>query len=184
MFAAVGYPGGLIYCDMVEAELLLREGDLAHAKEIFEKSLLVTLEKGNIEGAEFTLERLADFRNGMDNLQNTLKWTALYLGISMKSKNKLAVLKALRCLGIILIEHGDGDSALTLLGVVLEGFTSMDVHRWRADCMVQMSDIYAGRGDLMRSRQLWTLARPLFERSSQRKAASFMETKLAATFEF
>ncbi|KAJ7288711.1 hypothetical protein C8J57DRAFT_1214804 [Mycena rebaudengoi] len=82
-------------------------------------------------------------------------------------KTKLDTMKALHCLGQLLAAGRDDESALSLFIVALDGFTFMDVHRWRADCMVQIADIYEKRGEIQKSLGLWKMARPLFERSSQ-----------------
>ncbi|KAJ7024868.1 hypothetical protein C8F04DRAFT_1269874 [Mycena alexandri] len=43
----------------------------------------------------------------------------------------------------------------------------MDVHRSRAECMNRLGDIFEKNGDLLNALELWEMARPLFERSSQ-----------------
>ncbi|KAJ7265196.1 hypothetical protein C8J57DRAFT_1230218 [Mycena rebaudengoi] len=88
-------------------------------------------------------------------------------------------MQAFRCLGQIFSAQGDDDTALRLFNVALDGFTFMDVHRWRADCMVRIAGILNGRGEVMKAFGLWKAARPLFERSSQMKDMIKLDAKLA-----
>ncbi|KAJ7264359.1 hypothetical protein C8J57DRAFT_1624963 [Mycena rebaudengoi] len=57
--------------------------------------------------------------------------------------------------------------------------TDIDVHRWRAACMVRIADILHGHGEVMKSVELQKAARPLFERSSQTKDIAQIDAKLA-----
>jgi predicted negative regulator of RcsB-dependent stress response len=54
----------------------------------------------------------------------------------------------------------------------------MDVHQSRAECMRTMGDVYVQRGDLCRAKQMWESARPLFERSEQKKEVARVDEKL------
>jgi hypothetical protein len=82
-------------------------------------------------------------------------------------------MQAFRCLGQIFSAKGDDETALSLFNVALDGFTFMDVHHWRADCMVQIAGIMNNCGEVMKA------ARPLFERSSQMKDITKIDAKLA-----
>jgi hypothetical protein len=104
----------------------------------------------------------------------------MFLGLTLKSKAKFNTMRAFCCLGQIFTAQGDNETALTLFTMALDEFTFMDVHRWRADCMVRMADIWEQRGDLMKSVELWQKARPLFERSSQAKDVTRIDVKLAS----
>ncbi|KAJ7444030.1 hypothetical protein FB451DRAFT_1568515 [Mycena latifolia] len=53
----------------------------------------------------------------------------------LKLKQKLEIFKGLQFLGDVLIAQGDSDAARSLLIVALDGFTAMDVHHSRAECM-------------------------------------------------
>ncbi|KAJ7796681.1 hypothetical protein B0H14DRAFT_3157858 [Mycena olivaceomarginata] len=85
---------------------------------------------------------------------------------------------ALRRLGDVLVRQGADDSGMSTLEVALEGFTRMDVHRSRAECMRTIGDICLRRGDLCRAGELWTAARPLFERSEQIKDVAEIDKRL------
>jgi hypothetical protein len=87
-------------------------------------------------------------------------------------------MKALYCVGQILSAQGDVNAALSILTVALDGFTFMDVHRWRGDCMVQIAGIMEQRGATKQSVELLKAARPLFERSSQANNITQIDAKL------
>jgi hypothetical protein len=88
-------------------------------------------------------------------------------------------MQAFRCLGQLFAAEGDNETALSLFNVALHGFTLMDVHRWRADCMVRIANILNTCGQVMKTAELWKAARPLFERSSQMKDIIEIDAKLA-----
>jgi hypothetical protein len=110
-------------------------------------------------------------------------WTTVYLAQSIKFKQKLGINKALQFLGDIFLDKADEDTAVSLFTVALEGFTSMDVHRSRAECMLRLGDISKGHGDLLKAVESWDAARPLFERSSQAKQVEDIDEKLASVGE-
>jgi hypothetical protein len=74
----------------------------------------------------FCLERLADTRR-RHTLGCALTWPAVFLSHEQKSREKLAVHKALLYLGDLFIAHGDDGTAHTLFTVALHGFTR--IHR-------------------------------------------------------
>jgi hypothetical protein len=88
-------------------------------------------------------------------------------------------MKAFCCLGQIFAQQEDSDTALSLFTVALDGYTFMDVHRWRADCMVRIGDIWNSRGEVLKAVGLWKAARPLFERSSQARDVAQIDAKPA-----
>lgn len=93
----------------------------------------------------------------------------MFLALSLKFKYKLGIHQALQFLGVIFLSDNDENSASSLFMVALEGFTLMDVHQRRAECMTRLGDISKGHGDLPKVVDHWETARPLFERSSQTK---------------
>ncbi|KAJ7802726.1 hypothetical protein B0H13DRAFT_1931714 [Mycena leptocephala] len=105
----------------------------------------------------------------------------LYLreGNSWQARLFLGIYKALRFLGEIFVSRRDEYTAISLFTVALEGFTEMDVHRSRADCMLQLGDISMAHGDLLKAVEFWERARPLFERSSQTKQVQHINERLA-----
>ncbi|KAJ7244116.1 hypothetical protein C8J57DRAFT_1243234 [Mycena rebaudengoi] len=166
--ALSGYPRAHMEfgIDSLLAELYLRDGNLSTANTIF-ATCFTQSQTLDVELAIPRLERLADISTGMSNVHTTIGWAGIFLVIALKSKNNLATMKAFRCLGQIFAVEGDTETALSLFNVALDGFTFMDVHQWRADCMVRIADIWESHGEVLRALGLWKAARPLFARSSQ-----------------
>ncbi|KAF8144555.1 hypothetical protein K438DRAFT_1782745 [Mycena galopus ATCC 62051] len=88
--------------------------------------------------------------------------------------NKLAILKALWCLGNIWVVYEDDEIALSLYTV------AMGVHMWRAECLVGIADIFQRRGRTSESAQLLTEAKPLFEPALQSSRIVQLDARLAA----
>jgi hypothetical protein len=178
LFQAIGLPPGKLYCDMALADLHLRDGDTESAKKIFIDSVTSGQQMMSEDTLTFCLERLADMGNRMGTLPDTLRWAGAFLSHSIKSESRLATMKALRCLGIIFVSLGDDVTAHNLFVVALDGFTSMGVHRWTADCMVHMAGLDNRQGQGIKSMELRKGAQPPFERSSQAKAVDEVNEKL------
>jgi hypothetical protein len=79
----------------------------------------------------------------------------------------LMLYKALRFLGDVFLSAQDEETAENLFTVALVGFTYLDVHRARAQCMLRLGDLAKQHGDILKARDLWATAQPLFERSLQ-----------------
>ncbi|KAJ7259618.1 hypothetical protein C8J57DRAFT_1638551 [Mycena rebaudengoi] len=176
--ALYGYPCryACLVADYVAAELCLCDGASGLANAMFEKCFASS---PDIPLALLCAERLGDLSTGMNGIPTTLRWTGIFLGLALKCKDKCQTMQAFRCLGQIFTAKGDDETALNLFNVALDGFTFMDVHRWRADCMVQIADILQARGMVIKAIELWKTARPLFERSSQMKDVIKIDTKIA-----
>ncbi|KAJ7912160.1 hypothetical protein B0H13DRAFT_2007882 [Mycena leptocephala] len=147
------------------------------ARTLLEESFLAMREKLG-EGVIECLERLAELSNRIGRHKHHLQWATVFLTWSLKAKNRLATMKALRCLGDIFAAHDEADTALTLFEVALEGFTLMGVHGCRGECMVRMSSIFEKRRNIDQSVSLLRAARPLFERSSQMGKVKCIDLKL------
>ncbi|KAJ7265589.1 hypothetical protein C8J57DRAFT_1718250 [Mycena rebaudengoi] len=145
---------------------------------MFEKCFTLSLDI-KTEQALLCLEKLGDLSTGMNDIQTTLRWAGIFLGLTLKCKDKHQTMQAFCCLGQIFSVQGDNETALSLFNVALDGFTFMDIHRWRADCMVRIGDILNNCGEVMKAVELWKTARPLFERSSQTKDIVKIDEKLA-----
>ncbi|KAJ7170239.1 hypothetical protein C8R43DRAFT_90464 [Mycena crocata] len=172
------FAGGLIFCDLAQAALHLRQGNVVVARQILSQSLRATT--GNLEEAvTFCLERLANFEYGLDDIQTTLNWATLFLIFSLKTRNKLGCHNALKCLGDIFVAEADDTTGISLFEVALTGFDFMDVQRRRGECMVRIANIQERKGNLHKAVDLWAAAKPLFERSLQRKEMEQVDMKLA-----
>ncbi|KAF8212941.1 hypothetical protein K438DRAFT_1805301, partial [Mycena galopus ATCC 62051] len=108
------------------------------------------------------------------------KWPTIYLACAYKSKSKLTLHKALLFLGDIFVIHHDEHTATNLYQVALAGFTQMDVHHSRAQCMLRLGDLAEKQGCTSEAINCWKAARPLFVRSSQAKDVAEIDSKLAS----
>ncbi|KAJ7447708.1 hypothetical protein FB451DRAFT_1188233 [Mycena latifolia] len=151
LFSFVGNSLGNIFCDMVAAALFLKGGDLRKAMMLFQTCLKATRGK------------------------NSEAWYFLPI------ERKLEIYKALQFLGDVYLADKDQQTAINLLTVALEGFTRMDVHRSRGECMLRLGDMSELHGDLPKAAELWKTARALFKRSSQAKQVANIDERLART---
>jgi tetratricopeptide (TPR) repeat protein len=166
IFTAIEDLRGVQYCDIVQADLNLREGKMLVAKALFEEGLRVSRGK-HTDIVSLCLENLGNVSSwGAIDLMPT--WTTVFLAHSLKVKQNLETHKALQFLGDVFLTQGDESTAINLFTVALDGFTYMDVHSSRAECMLRLGDISKMRSDLFKAVGLWEKARPLFERSLQR----------------
>ncbi|KAJ7821795.1 hypothetical protein B0H13DRAFT_1920531 [Mycena leptocephala] len=90
--------------------------------------------------------------------------------------------KALQFLGDAFLAQDDEHTAINLFTVAWRDLY-MDVHRSRAECMLRIGDISKGQGDILKAVELWTTARPLFERSSQVKQVENIDQRLCGVSE-
>ncbi|KAJ7458118.1 hypothetical protein FB451DRAFT_1273733 [Mycena latifolia] len=178
LFSRIGYSMEIVLCDMITAALDLNGGDLLKAKNLFQTCLKSMWGKYP-EGVSYCLEKLgnAPLWHAIDHASSS--WTVTFLVHSLKLKKKLGIHKALHFLGDIFLADDDQQTATSLFTVALEGFTKMDVHRSRAECMLRLGDIAEANVDLSKARKLWKTARPLFERSSQVKQVGHIDDRLA-----
>ncbi|KAJ7493538.1 hypothetical protein FB451DRAFT_1490684 [Mycena latifolia] len=172
-----------VYCEMILADLHLREGNIVVAKDLLYKCFNASW--GRIgEASSYCLERLADVsRWGVNDFHWASRWTVVYLGHAKKTRGKLELYKALQFLGDMLLHTGEEETAHSLFTVALEGFTYMDVHRSKAHCMLQLGDLAHRRGQSVEGAELWRNARPLFELSSQINDVAQINARLSTDTE-
>ncbi|KAJ7869258.1 hypothetical protein B0H13DRAFT_2557866 [Mycena leptocephala] len=180
MLDTAGDVEGVKLYDINLADLHLREGNSLAAKVILVRCLKGILEYSQIQ--TYCLERLGNTSYWGD-LDGMSSWTTVFLVHSLKRKERLGIHKALRSLGDIFLAQHDEHTAISLFTVALEGFTQMDVHRSRAECMLRLGDIFMGHGDMLKAVEFWERARPLFERSSQAKQVQHLNERLAGISE-
>ncbi|KAJ7744902.1 hypothetical protein B0H16DRAFT_985038 [Mycena metata] len=164
IFTQIGSKTMTTACDVTQADLNLREGDMSCF--LFRKCLKFGWKQFS-EVVSYCLERLADITSW--GTHHDPSWSIVLLAHSLKTKEKLGIHKALQYLGDVHLMENDEVTAISLFTVASEGFTNMDVHRSRAECMVRLGDLAKKNGDLLKALALWETARPLFERSSQAK---------------
>jgi tetratricopeptide (TPR) repeat protein len=176
MLDTLGDVEGVTWYNVILADLYLREANSLAANTIFKRCLKVALEYSQIQ--TYCLERLGNtsYWGDVDGMSS---WTAIYLVSSLQRKEKLGIYKAFQFLGDVFLSQNDEHTAISLFTVALGGFTQMDVHRSRAECMLQFGDISKGHGDLLKAVEFWEAARPLFERASQAKQVQCIDERVA-----
>ncbi|KAJ7742814.1 hypothetical protein B0H16DRAFT_1860551 [Mycena metata] len=161
-------------CDYIQANLNLREGDTSDF--LFRKCLQAGLGKDS-ELVGNCLEKLGDV-SCWEGSHHDPSWSTILLVDCLKQKQKLGIHKALQFIGDIFLRENEEATAISLFTLALQGFTQMDVHRSRAECMIRLGDISEKNGDLLKALELWEMARPLFERSSQTKRIQDIDERL------
>ncbi|KAJ7451934.1 hypothetical protein FB451DRAFT_1524494 [Mycena latifolia] len=167
------------YCNIELGKLQLREGEILAAKGIFQTGFKSTW--GNDAQATLScMESLANIKNWPESeFCGATGWAFVYLGYAKKLGDKIALHRALQFLGDVFQAEDDSATSTALFTVALEEFTWMDIHRSRAECMLGLGDLAKGQGDVSKAIELWTTARPLFERSSQAKQVTQIDERLA-----
>ncbi|KAJ7827719.1 hypothetical protein B0H13DRAFT_1917502 [Mycena leptocephala] len=168
----------VVMCDTTLADLHLREGNFMTAKTLFERCLKSSFRHS--ETISHCLEQLGSASHWSADVSS---WTTIFFVHSVRRKETLGIYKALQFLGDAFLAHDDEHTAINLFTVALEGFTYMDVHHSRAECMLRLGDISKGEGALLKAVELWTTARPLFEQSSQAKQIENIDQRLAGVSE-
>jgi tetratricopeptide (TPR) repeat protein len=176
IFNTTGGVQEITMCDMILADLSLREANFLTAKTLLERCL--KLYAGHSEIISYCLERLGNV-SCWDTSNWMSGWTTVFLVHSVRQKEKLGIHKALQFLGDAFLAQDDEHTAINLFTVALEGFTYMDVHRSRAECMLRLGDISKGQGALLKAVEHWETAKPLFEQSSQAKQVENIDQRLA-----
>ncbi|KAJ7102934.1 hypothetical protein C8R44DRAFT_746900 [Mycena epipterygia] len=163
------------------ADLNLREGNTVAAKDFLQQGLK-TAWGHDPDAVSYCLERLGNVTHWTSTgITWSDTWTVIYLvHAKKKAQETLALHKALCFMGTVYLSKGDEHTAPSLFVVALQGFTYMDIHRSRADCMLHLGDIAKHRGDLVRAAELWKEARPLFAQSSQAKDIAQIDIQLAS----
>ncbi|KAJ7089087.1 hypothetical protein C8R44DRAFT_958235 [Mycena epipterygia] len=178
-FNDLGMIGGVNRCELLMAELYLRESNIIAANRLLQQCLKSAWGQDSF-AVSYCLEKLAEVDCWTSTTINWSSWPVIYLAQAQKTRDKLALHKALCFIGDVLLFKGDEYTAHNLFVVALEGFTYMDVHRSRADCMLRLGDIAQHRGQLVKAVKLWKMAHPLFERSSQAKDMAQIDIRLAS----
>jgi hypothetical protein len=142
------------------------------------KEILTSLRGQDHEVELFCLGRLADIRAWPASEWHP-RWPIMYCGHAYIAKDKLELHQALLLLGDVFLATKDNETATNLYIVALEGFTYMDVHRSRAQCMVRLGDLANEQGHTSKAIGFWKTARPLFERSLQAKDVAQIDVRLS-----
>ncbi|KAJ7500061.1 hypothetical protein FB451DRAFT_49751 [Mycena latifolia] len=158
---------GFSFADRILADLHLREGRRAAAKGLLQKTVTACQGRNNEDFIK-ALARLANIKwwSPME-IDETFTWATILLGYGCKTREKLAIHNALMCLGEIFLDQSAHTTAQSLFIVSLEGFTKMDIHQGRGNCMLRLGDIAKKKGDMESAVKFWGKAGPLFKCSSQ-----------------
>ncbi|KAJ7742216.1 hypothetical protein B0H16DRAFT_1464089 [Mycena metata] len=175
VFTRVKSPVPIIYCDMVLADLNLREGNWVLARAQFQECL----NSRDAQVVLYCVEKLADSTRWPAHFQGHAKWPMICLCESHRLQERLMLYKALLFIGDWFISE-DEVTAHNLFTVALEGFTFLDVHQSRAQCFMRFGEIAQRKGDSSKAAEMWQEARPLFERSLQTKDVEQIDRRLAA----
>ncbi|KAJ7715740.1 hypothetical protein B0H16DRAFT_496374 [Mycena metata] len=163
----------MIACDTIQADLNLREGDMSCS--LFCKCLKAGWGRFS-QVVSYCLERLADVTCWSPH--HDPSWSIILLAYSLRAKKKPGIYKALQFIGDVHLMQNNEVTAVSLFTVALEGFTYMDVHHSRAECMIRLGDMAKKNGDLLKALELWETAKPLFERSSQAKRVQDIDERV------
>jgi tetratricopeptide (TPR) repeat protein len=178
IFHRANFSVGVRWCDMYRAALEVRQGNLIGARSHFQICLRHAWGK-DTEGVMYCLEELAAVEQWSPSDSVLFAWPVTFFVHSVKLKERRQLHKALQFLGDVFWAQGDQETASCLFTVALEGFTQMDVHRSRAECIVRLGDLSTRTGDELKAIELWETARPLFKRSLQGKQLINLDVKLA-----
>ncbi|KAK7055602.1 ATPase-AAA-core domain-containing protein, partial [Favolaschia claudopus] len=158
------------WCDVLEADLQLKEGHLLRAQKVFIDNLQFSWGKHN-DIVSFCLAKLADFkywkRGSKWTWTTVLTWNVLFLICSVKSTELLNIYKALLFLGKGFFAIEDPPTAVSLVETALAGFTQLDVHQSRAESMLWLGEYVYEHSNFSGAIEYWGRAMPLFQISSQ-----------------
>ncbi|KAF8174117.1 hypothetical protein K438DRAFT_122964 [Mycena galopus ATCC 62051] len=177
-FQSAQYPRGISHCEYYHADLRHREGDATGAR--VEYMRLAAAHDSDDDLVCLCLLKLADPTNPVHTDTEAAQWAVVLLAFALHPvvRSLLTVHQALQRLGDVLVGQGADDTAFAILTLALDGFTHMDVHQSRAECMRTIGDVYVRRGDFFRARKMWEAARPLFDRSEQAKEVTRIDERL------
>lgn len=181
LFNSIGYLDGLIYCDIIRADLKLREGEFLEADRLFRKCLAQAGWGSQAQVVTYCMTGLADGKRWERGpFFWSSNWAGTCLAWAIRSQEKLTLHRALLFLADVFLFDGDVDTAKTLLVVALQGFTSMDVHHCKADCLVRLGNLAKVSGNMVEAKTFWGASRPLFERSMQAKSVAGVDLELSS----
>ncbi|KAJ7185228.1 hypothetical protein C8R46DRAFT_1025322 [Mycena filopes] len=178
-FESIVNPPGITFCEVFTAYVDIRDGLRPRARLTLERAFAQT--RGNDQEISITcLNKLGDITCGLYDPWTTFGWALVLMAFALNGRNTIAVYHALRCLGDVFLARGDEETAFNLLDAAFQGFTAIDIHRSRAECLLRMGDIFRRRGMREKAVEYWRLARPLFVRSIQMQDVAEVDERLRA----
>jgi tetratricopeptide (TPR) repeat protein len=177
LFQNLKFSTELMFCDTIRATFEVQRGNISAARNLFQRCIPSAWGK-HTEAVTYCLEKLGAVQQWAPVDKFTFPSPVTFLAHSVKCKLRLEIHKALQFLGDVFQARGDQETAISLFTVALDGFTRMDVHRSRGECMVRLGDISKLHGDQVKAVTLWEKAKPLFERSSQMTQLACLDEKI------
>ncbi|KAJ7032390.1 hypothetical protein C8F04DRAFT_658569 [Mycena alexandri] len=176
-FESIMNPPGITFCEVFSACVDIRDGILHRARLSLEGAFSQT--RGHDQEISITcLNKLGDIACGLYDAWTTLGWALVLLAFALNGRNSIAVHHALRCLADVFLAQGDEETALNLLNVALAGFTTIDIHRSRGECLLRIGDIFYRQGKREKAVEFWRKARPLFVCSLQTQEVAHVDERL------
>ncbi|KAJ7488073.1 hypothetical protein FB451DRAFT_1081691 [Mycena latifolia] len=141
VFVSMQFGFSISQCDMVLADLQLRQGHKADARRFYETRFAQNRDRSGV--VIECLHQLGDptHWHGMCNPETTLGYAMALVGYTRNGGSQLEAHHALRCLGDIFLADGDADTARNLFTAALQGFTAMGVHLSIAQCSARLNGI-------------------------------------------
>ncbi|KAF8180484.1 hypothetical protein K438DRAFT_1768390 [Mycena galopus ATCC 62051] len=160
----------------LEAVIELREGKADSAKIKFQECLYWP--GGKNPDIEFLcLEQLMEINSLLTRKQH-LEWPIVYMLYACKTQHKWALHREFLFLGDVFIANNDEDTVTNLYHVSLAGFTEMDVHHSRAQCMLHLGDLAKKDECTSDAITFWKAAQPLLAQSLQIKDVAQINLRL------
>lgn len=171
---------GVSVCEITLGALHSHQGDHKKAIQIYFQVMNREC-SGSLCSSEIMMlcfQNLSDCMGLTANSHGFLHYTILYLVFALKISNCAAIHGAIRRLGDVFLHHQDGETALNLWQLALNGLTAMDIHQERAECMVHIGDHMHSKEKLEEARVLWKAAIPLYVRSVQDQGVTRCKERL------
>jgi tetratricopeptide (TPR) repeat protein len=176
IFTELKSPGTIFWCEAVVADLQLRRDQKAEARACYEKWF--SRFRTQPDFALVCLSKLGDLEYGMHDRSVTFGYALALMAYAQRSENLVSIYHALRCIGDIFAAEGDDATAVNLFTAALGGFSEMDVHRNKGECLVRIAGVLERRDELTEAASLLRQARILFDRSSQAAQISRIDQRL------
>ncbi|KAF7332737.1 hypothetical protein MKEN_00157200 [Mycena kentingensis (nom. inval.)] len=139
MFTKIGHERLLQFCDLYEADIRARDGEVQSAVRVYE-AILRASAGHDVDLEVYALERLVRVPEVFDSTQRC-NWAVLLLVRGITIQRRIATCKGLQALAECTAAGGDGKSAEGLLMVARDGFWAMGVHECREECSRRLKNI-------------------------------------------
>ncbi|KAJ7859339.1 hypothetical protein B0H14DRAFT_3864107 [Mycena olivaceomarginata] len=138
---------GLLACAITLGDLHCKLGEYDEARRLYAQSYASV---NDMELRTMCIEKLSDVALVQQEITSAQRYSTLLLVLSSRSGHQAHIHHALRRLGDVFLAQGDETNALLVFEVALAGYTLMDIHRCRGECLLRIGDIQAARADTQR----------------------------------